>query len=102
MTKEQYQQIAAGICNYIHMKDVESIGITCDIQLELAATLTNFVEKAVDKFIAGQREHGGSITDCDLDSAIEEEMIDTFWYTQAKKWQKKNYHAFANPTTRRK
>lgn len=51
-------------------------------------SLVTFVFAATDKFIQGQKEHGGCITDRDLDFEIYKETIDQFWYGQAKGWKK--------------
>lgn len=48
-------------------------------------TLTNFTINAVFKYIEGQKEHGGKITDRDLDTEIDQEHIDLFWYLAARK-----------------
>lgn len=49
----------------------------------LASSLTVFVESATRKFIAGQNEHGGHITDRALLTEIDNELIDLFWYSRA-------------------
>ena len=56
------------------------------VQELMAASLADFCEKAVRKYIQGQYEHGGDIRDRDLDIEINHETIDLFWYTSAKSW----------------
>lgn len=53
----------------------------------LAKALTDFVIDATNKFVAGQKEHGGLITDRDLDHEINMEHLDLFWYLAAKQWK---------------
>ena len=55
---------------------------------EMSGSLTQFCEAAIEKFIKGQKEHGGNITDRDLDEEVRKELLDIFWYTSAKKWDK--------------
>ena len=61
------------------------------VQDEMAVNLTDFVADAIVKFMQGQLEHGGNITDRDLDHEMRMETIDTFWYGCAKEWQKKTH-----------
>ena len=48
--------------------------------------LSHFVIEAVNKYIAGQIEHGrdGEIEDCNILNAMQEEIIDMLWYLSAK------------------
>jgi len=51
----------------------------------MAISLTQFVINSIDKFIKGQKEHGGDIRDGNkLDKEIRDEQIDLFWYSEAK------------------
>lgn len=43
-------------------------------------SLANFNEQAINKFIKGQAEHGGHITDRDLQREMNLEIIDMFFY----------------------
>ena len=52
-------------------------------QVLMVMSLVEFVSAAVEKFGAGQRAHGGSITDRDLGKEMSQELIDSFWYHQA-------------------
>lgn len=52
---------------------------------EITESLHNFVEHSVEKYVAGQAEHGGSIQDRDLDLEIDHELIDLFFYHEARK-----------------
>lgn len=52
---------------------------------ELAGNLTTFIEAAILKYIRGQEEHGGNISDRDLDTEILNEIIDLMHYHQARK-----------------
>lgn len=47
--------------------------------------LQEFNQRAVDKFIAGQIEHSGSILDRDCLIEAEAEIIDLMFYIQAEK-----------------
>jgi hypothetical protein len=52
---------------------------------ELGSDLTAFVDNAIGKYLAGQLEHGGHISDRDLDSEINQEITDLYFYHQANK-----------------
>lgn len=54
----------------------------------MAKALTEFVVNATEKFIAGQKEHGGLITERNLEHEIEMEHLDLFWYQRAFDWQR--------------
>jgi hypothetical protein len=53
----------------------------------MTRSLTVFVERAVDKYMKGQKEHGGDIRDRDLTAEILNEQIDQWWYSQAMIWK---------------
>lgn len=53
--------------------------------IQLTEDLATFVETAIVKYIKGQLEHGGNISDRDLDNEIDQEVIDLFFYQQARK-----------------
>lgn len=55
---------------------------------KMAASLDYFCSQAILKFIKGQIEHGGNITDRDLNKEIFNETIDLFWYNEASYWIK--------------
>ena len=46
----------------------------------LRETLGEFVEKAVDKFVRGQREHSGIIYERPMLKELENEQIDSVFY----------------------
>jgi len=50
---------------------------------DLTIDLAKFVVRAIEKYVAGQKEHGGSIRDRDLPEEIINEIIDLYFYTQA-------------------
>lgn len=52
----------------------------------LIDTLVNFVDRALDKYIKGQKEHGGSITDRDCYEDLRNELIDSIIYHSAMHW----------------
>lgn len=80
----------AKLCTYIHFA-IKELDRDCDLtgeqEIQMTESLTNFIIDATNKYIAGQKEHGGSITDRDLDKEIRHEQIDLFWYLEAKKWK---------------
>lgn len=45
-----------------------------------ASELENFVFLAIQKFMKGQREHGGDLSDRDLNAEIDNEIIDLVIY----------------------
>lgn len=51
----------------------------------MATAIDNFISDAIDKYIAGQREHGGSLLDRDCTQEAYKELIDGFWYNRADK-----------------
>lgn len=51
-------------------------------------TLVDFIEDAIDKFIEGQKKHGGSIFARDLVFERKQEAIDSFWYSAAEEHNK--------------
>jgi len=46
----------------------------------LRETLGEFVEKAVDKFVRGQKEHGGIIYERPMLPELKKELIDSIFY----------------------
>lgn len=54
---------------------------------KMADSLNAFCIESINKFIVGQKKHGGSIIDKDLDKEFNEEFIDMFWYKEAIKWK---------------
>lgn len=58
-------------------------------QVEMRTSLVAFVVDAVDKFVAGQKEHGGDLCDRDLEKELRMERIDEFWYGEARGWKKR-------------
>lgn len=60
--------------------------VSVPVQDLMSDDLVRFVEKAIEKFIKGQVEHGGDIRDRNLDHELMQETIDSFWYNSAKKW----------------
>lgn len=50
--------------------------------VDMSEDLNRFVRFAIEKFVAGQREHGGKLIDRNLILELEKEQIDSFWYTQ--------------------
>ena len=63
--------------------------LSYDERMLMAATLQQFLIKAVDKYFKGQKEHGGSITNRDLQAEIQHEIIDLMWYNAAVGWKNK-------------
>lgn len=50
----------------------------------MAFCLDQYVSDSIDKYIKGQKEHGGNILDRDLDHEIYMESIDRNWYEWAR------------------
>jgi hypothetical protein len=74
------------ILNEIQLAD-KTHSLSEETRTKMAMALDYFIIDAIDKFIKGQKEHGGNIEDRDLDKEIRMEMIDSFWYQQAKLWK---------------
>jgi len=51
----------------------------------LASALAKFVTHATEKFIIGQKEHGGDITDRHLVAELQRELIDAWFYSEGIK-----------------
>ena len=47
--------------------------------------MTRFVIQGTRKYLSGQLEHGGTISDRDLDNEIDQEITDLFFYHSANK-----------------
>lgn len=82
------------IANYIKTLDKNAV-LDSHTLNEMSSSLARFIEMSTAKFIAGQKEHGGKITDKELEFEIENEMIDQFWYKEAlfnwdREWEWKN------------
>ncbi len=56
----------------------------------MTISLSDFCINATKKFIAGQKKHGGKITDKDLRHELRQEYLDSFWYIEAEDWRLKN------------
>lgn len=54
---------------------------------KMAISLNTFVIESIEKFIKGQKEHGGNLVDRDLAKEISQETIDLFWYNEGQKWK---------------
>lgn len=75
------------LSGYIYAKDKEEI-LSQQTRQQMASSLASFVDEAIEKFIKGQKEHGGNLADRNLDHEIRMETIDFFWYQSAKDWKK--------------
>ncbi len=91
LTKQEIiKQTIRGVINDQCANAVKALDLTeeplNDIKKEqLAAWLADFTTKAVSKYIKGQLEHGGNITDRDLIAEMGNEIIDQFFYLSALK-----------------
>jgi len=74
------------ISEYIEMIDITD-AIDTQTKENMSVSLASFIEHGVTKFIAGQREHGGNITDRNLDQELRNEITDIMWYNYAKDWK---------------
>ena len=54
----------------------------------MATSFMDFIVNATAKFEKGNIEHGGSLPNRNLDLEIYNEVMDIFWYNEAKKWRK--------------
>lgn len=54
----------------------------------MVESLTNFITDSVEKFIAGQKEHGGDFREIDFKMEAKKERIDAFWYSEGETWRK--------------
>lgn len=88
LNKAESHGLVITLTNYIAIQDKKDILNSKTIN-EMANSYARFVEMATDKFITGQKEHGGKITNKKLELEIEHEMIDQFWYKEALfNWKK--------------
>lgn len=65
---------------------LEAPSVAPQVHALIAQDLAEFVFSAIKKFENGQKEHGGNITDRDLNLEISQEITDLFFYTRAQKW----------------
>ena len=77
--------------NLIRARDFDNI-VSEEISALMAISLENFTVRAIDKFVAGQKEHGGDIRNRNLGIEFAQEVIDQFWYGPfgAMSWPKKS------------
>lgn len=54
----------------------------------MVESLTRFITESVEKFIAGQLEHGGDFREIDFKTEAKNERIDAFWYSEGETWKK--------------
>lgn len=54
--------------------------LTTEQKLLMAKSLEKFCIRAINKFIAGQKHHGGDIRNRDLAEEMANEHVDMFWY----------------------
>lgn len=82
-----YAQISSFVfkANTIDPKTKEPILDTKTCQA-ISSSLTNFIYAGVIKYIKGQQEHGGRLTDRDLLAEKRNEIIDLFFYNEADAW----------------
>lgn len=89
MTVETEDRLQASIVkavaelDHTHALDAQTRVVVCN-------ALFNFVLDSAAKFIAGQKEHGGHITDRDLLAELRKETIDTFWYQTFEAVKRRN------------
>ena len=74
--------IEENIRDYIKLVDYEH-ALSDNVKAEMTRSLVQFVQRATNKFIAGQKSHGGDIRDKNLREEIYQEQLDLFWYTEA-------------------
>ena len=80
-------KVNESIKNLILTIDNKHENIDEETIVRMSESLTIFCYDAINKFIAGQKKHGGKITDKDLDKEINQELLDLFWYLNAKIWK---------------
>ncbi|HTH21274.1 MAG TPA: hypothetical protein VL854_03580 [Nitrososphaeraceae archaeon] len=61
--------------------------ITESRKQDIVDSLETFCMASMLKYIRGQKEHGDNITSRQLDAEIYNELVDIFWYTEAKQWR---------------
>lgn len=64
--------------------------IQAEVEFLMSESLMIFTKRATEKFIKGQKEHGGDIRDRNLPSELAQEVLDIFWYTSAQSWPSVN------------
>ena len=95
-TRYKYEAInyMSKITNFDIIDQISSMDYDCVLTAEakilMSKSLHAFMIDSINKFIKGQKEHGGDIRERDLDSEMRQEHIDLFWYQSAKSWPKYN------------
>ncbi len=74
------------INDIIEAKDENKI-LSTDIKNKMRRAIIYFIYKSIEKFIKGQEEHGGNLTERNLDEEVYNELIDLYWYNEANKWK---------------
>lgn len=79
LTNPQSLILYSQLTTYISAVDSKH-SLTEEVKRNMAHSLAAFIEIGVDKFIAGQKEHGGDLRDRNLVDELGAEQIDSFWY----------------------
>lgn len=66
----------------------DSACLTTRTIFNMVDSLYNWNIDAIDKFIVGQKEHGGDLASRSLMVEIRNEQLDLFWYSAAMGWEK--------------
>lgn len=84
--------LEADIRRYINHFPKSSL-LSPDVLTNMAHSYACFIEKATNKFIKGQIEHGGDLRDRNLNQELSLELQDLFWYGPfgAANWSDKKH-----------
>ncbi len=77
-------QLTEAIFQTVEKLDVNG-NLTSEMVSQVTEDLSEFVEFAARKYIKGQSEHGGHISERDLNIEIDQEIVDLFFYHSANK-----------------
>jgi len=86
--EHDYKNLTATIRGVLTMQGAGEV-LDDKEQERMAESLANFVTFSSAKYIAGQKEHGGKITDRNLLHECKMENTDLFWYLAAMEWKGK-------------
>lgn len=72
-----------------YIKKQEGADCVAYVEGFMVYSLTEFIQDAVAKFIAGQKEHGGDFREVDHRREAKAERTDSFWYGAGDDWNQR-------------
>jgi hypothetical protein len=86
MNSQKLTQLRVMLAECIDELDTEKV-LSKQTKIDMTFSLTEFVRTSINKYIKGQKEHCGLLQNRDLDKEMKAEILDLFWYSEAKDWK---------------